>query len=397
MTMQPDWGMITCAIGGPVPGHRVEERVCMQRSTRQFIALAVALPLSIYTTVSLAYVSTYSDSTYNRAIFKFTYDGNLYRYRVVGRELVLGVADVIHGLGLHVYTISSLSAQGTHVWDLFNAFLIVNGVAYIGLAILLYIITVKDRAWSIPYLILIVLIALSAYVVTPYDYLSYLLIAAALLTACAARPWSWPACLVLAIVGTATRESFLVGVAALVAIVLARPGGVRQFRSGGRTPGPDELLRATVAAIVGSLGTYVILRVVLSDNQHTTLWGVSLLKFNWNMSSSVAVFITVTGTFALFATFPERSMAPEPPAFDYGRATWYFWLLSLPYLAVTFVTGVWYEALRLLLPLLLGQYLVRHALDTAPSPDPAHGGPVTGRALEGSSSATIGADPIVGP
>jgi hypothetical protein len=340
----------------------------MQRSTRQFIALAIALPLSMYTAISLAYVSTYSDSTFNRSIFKFTYDGSLYKYRVVGRELVLGVADVIHGLGLHLNTFSSLSAQGTQVWDLFDAFLFVNGVAFLGLAILLYAVTVKDHAWSIPYLILIVLVALSAYVVTPYDYLSYLFIAAALLAAIAARPWSWPVCLVLAIVGTATRESFLVGVAALVAIVLARPDGLKQILPKSRSTGADELLRATAATVVGAIGTYVALRVFLTEGQtHATLWGANLLRFNWNMSSSVAVFILVTGGFALWATFPERSGGVESPPFSYARATWLFWVISLPYLAITFVTGVWYEALRLMLPLLIGQYLIRYAADQRPA------------------------------
>ena len=116
--------------------------------------------------------------------------------------------------------------------------------------------------WVVPYLVIVALAIAGAYVVTPYDDLSYLLLTAAVIVGLRRRPWSWPVPR-SSVVGTATRESFLVGVAAMFAAVLARPSGVRGL--GRAIIGKDDRLAASaVAMAVGSLVTYVVLRIVMA-------------------------------------------------------------------------------------------------------------------------------------
>jgi len=336
----------------------------MKHSIRHTIGLGIAMPATIYTTVSLAVVSTYSENTYNRSVFNFLYDGGVYRYRIVGRQLVLLVAALLDRAGWHLNTSATLVAQAGSSWDLFDAFVVVNGVAFIGLSFMLFRFTVRDESWSTAYIILITLVGLSAYVVTPYDFLSYLFIVAAFIVAIAARPWSWPVCFVLAVLGTATRESFVIGVVALVGVVMARPGGIHHFRKAPQVNGGDPMLRAAISLILGSIATYVFLRVALANpGDQGIFWNQSLLQLNMNMSSAVAVFIMATGSFALLSALPARKVDADESGFDYQRATGYFWTLSIPYIAVTFITGAWFEALRLVLPLLLGQYLIRYAFE----------------------------------
>jgi hypothetical protein len=119
----------------------------------------------------------------------------------------------------------------------------------------------------------------------------------------------------------------------------------------------DPLWRAAAALVVGSVGTYFALRVVLADpNEPQTLWMVMPRSLNWQMGSVIALMLVMLALWVLQVT------APRPT--DGGRRRWrktrlLLWVASLPYLAVSFRGGLWFEGLRLVMPVLLCEYALR--------------------------------------
>jgi hypothetical protein len=161
------------------------------------------------------------------------YDHHIYRFRVVGRELVLAVDRLLQHFNVVLHTTATDIGHGRPPADLFTAFVVVNGVAFVALATVLYLATANGDEWRLPYVVLVVLVALSGYVVTPYDNLGYLLTVAAVVVALQGRVWGPPLCLVLACVGTATRESFVVALAAVAGTAGGASSGCG-IPSGGR-------------------------------------------------------------------------------------------------------------------------------------------------------------------
>lgn len=345
---------------------------------RRAVSLGVGLPAALYAAVTVGYDSSYSHQLYDRAAFVAQYRHGIYRYRVVGREAVLFADRGLHHFHLALHTPAVDLARGGATWELFTAFFVVNGLAFVAWAALLYGATVgaersgQRAQWVAPYLVLVVLVAASAYVVTPYDTLSYLLVTAACVGAF--RGWPWPALLVLAVVGTATRESFMVGVAAVVAGAAWWPAAAAP----GRVRVRVRLRRAAAALAVGSVGTYVGLRALLHDpREPATFWWHVPRALNGNMGSVVAGLLLALSGWVLWAALPplRRSAAGSPGAAAqawYRRASLGLWVLSVPYLVLAAVGGIWFEALRLALPVLLCQYLLRWAADLVPGPVPAH-------------------------
>ena len=193
-------------------------------------ALAGLLPATLHLVLTLGYDSSYSHQLYAREAFVGHYGHGVYQYRVLGRELVLAVGRVLRHFNLALHTTATDIGHGRPPADLFTAFVVVNGAAFVALAAVLYLVTVAaatagDEDWRLSYVVVIVLVALSGYVVTPYDYLGYLFTVTAVVVALQPRPWAPPLCLLLAAGGTATRESFVVAVAAVAAARVGRSAG----------------------------------------------------------------------------------------------------------------------------------------------------------------------------
>ena len=321
----------------------------------------------LYMATTLGYVSTYSRITYSRYFFLLQYRGGIYRYRVLGTNAILVLSFLVHHLGLNLATMSVVSLPYSSSFDLFTSFVILNGISFVGFTLLMFAVTAINRQWVVPYIMIVTMGIASAYVVTPYDDLSYLLLAAVVIVGLAERPWSWPVCLILSVAGTANRESFFIGVAVLAAVMLARstlPIGVRSpeaafFRRN------NSLAASTLAAVVGSVGSYLVVRIFYSEpTDHTSFWQPIPLKFNLNSSSLIAAIIVLLGAAVLVAELPAFADRTSIARSWYSRATIYLWLLSIPYLAVTFVGGTWFEAPRLIFPLAIAQYLLRWYADT---------------------------------
>jgi len=335
-------------------------------SARHFVTLGFCFPTAMYLAITLMFVSPDTATYYIGAWFRPTYGHGIYRYRWLGQELILKTSSLTHYFGIKLHTISSDAVLGHKSWNLFSAFVIVNGIAFVGTAMILYASTVRSRAWAVPYLILILLLLAGMYVIDPWDCLVHFFMVASVVVAAAAKPWSWPVCLVLAIGGTATHEQFLVTVALLVACLFVRSGGLRRGMEG-RKMAPrsvDWFAASTAAIFLGSFGTYVFLRIVMANpHEVQTFWANGPLWFVWafnqTMSSAIAGVIVVLGVASLIVELPTFRVSDSEAKRTYHRGTALLWLFSLPYLAVSVLEGVWFEGVRLMLPVVICQYLLR--------------------------------------
>lgn len=356
-------------------GHRDTSEVSPHRPARAHrlrntVGAAVAFPLGIYIISVLRHTPANSPGIYYRPFFTLQYSNGIYRYRIIGRELIIGISNVINSLGGGPRVTGLTAATHSVEASMFTAFVIVNGVALLGFSILLCLVTARDQEWLPAYLILVTMTAISNYVVTPYDFLSYGFIAAALLLALSGRSRSWIWCVPIAILGTATRESFLVVVAALVATRMSEPGSIREL---GLVPRRDDRLwQSTEAVAVSSLGTYVVLRLVLSRGTDSNMFVQSMpgaSNFNW--ASVVALVIVGLSALALASQIPSVDVPDPGLSKQRRRALILLWALSTPYLLVSALGGIWSEALRLVLPVAICHYVVswhfsRCGLDPSP-------------------------------
>jgi hypothetical protein len=326
-----------------------------RRARWQGFALAGILPSALHLVLTLGYDSSYSHQLYLRRLFLDQYEHHIYRFRVVGRELVLAVDRVLQHFNVVLHTTATDIGHGRPPADLFTAFVVVNGVAFVALATVLYLATAAGAEWRSSYIVVIVLVALSGYVVTPYDNLGYLFTVAAVVVALQGRWWAPPLCLVLACIGTATRESFVVALAAVAAVLLGRYGWRALVRL------RDPVWWSAVALGAGWLGTYATLRIVLADSAESgSMWQTIPREFNWQMSSVVGIVFYVLGAWVLQMTWPALPAGEERRRWRVMRLL--LWILSIPYVAACFFGGIWFEAMRLLMPILLCEHVLRRAV-----------------------------------
>ncbi len=143
-----------------------------------FVTLAIVLPLVIMFSVQVWMASVYTGSLDVNA-FRAQYYHGVYRYRILGRDLLLGVYSVLRA---HVAERPyPLPRDQSATFVFYTALVLSNGI-YLGLSnlLLLSLLWVKkkgllDRELSL-YFYYTLLLAMSMAVVTPYDQLAYLLL-----------------------------------------------------------------------------------------------------------------------------------------------------------------------------------------------------------------------------
>jgi hypothetical protein len=326
-------------------------------------ALAVGFPAAIYLASTVGFVSRYSSALYNRRHFLHQYDHGVYRYRVLGREAVLGAAHLANLLGLKVTSAAIALAQGHATWSLLSGETLFNGACFLFMCVVLYVHMARRPGWVAPYLVLVSVAGMAGYVVTPYDDLRNLLIVIAFVVAWRARWWAPLRCALLMGAAVATHEAAFVLLAGLAALIITTPISTGTSRP--QVWRHHPLTPRLVAAAAGGIVTYVALHVALAPSSGTTLIqhvrGVS----NLNESGGWATIIAVLGAAAVLGALPRRPST----SFRHQALTWTA-VLALPYLVVAAVGGNLFEAPRLILPLVLVMFLVARAADDDPALSP---------------------------
>jgi hypothetical protein len=310
----------------------------------------VVVATFVFWSAIFAFGSTYSSTTMTPLVFRAQYFHGVYASRILGRELSLGLYNVLDALG-HPNPLSSLAGTGVGYGAMFSAIAIVNYVCLTAFIVLVGLWLRSSRLESAHAgalgLLVALLVGASLYVVTPYDMLSLVLIAATMHVAFVSkhREWLVP---VIVIFGCLTRESEFVAVAALVAVAWWCPARV-----------PRRL--AVIAAAAG-VATYVAVHLAVGTSgsvlQHGLTWYLTR-NVHGQLQAYTGVVLVVLAI-AMWVIVSGRHIPAGPPQIaDLTKVRVTFLVLCTPYLFVAIDSGRWYEGLRLLLPLLVVDLYVR--------------------------------------
>jgi len=157
-----------------------------------FIVICILLPFVISTIVHFNLITNYSNGSFSLNAFMHTYYTGIYKYRILGRELFLSIyhfVATLAGHGVTLYNISSttLSRLGSNSEPLVYLTQYINDTGLLILiAIVLFVIfgrpyfSLPQAQRNLSVLCIILIIAISHFVLTPYDDLFYLILSLAM-------------------------------------------------------------------------------------------------------------------------------------------------------------------------------------------------------------------------
>jgi len=326
---------------------RALDRTRRLRAPSAVLTLGAVVPVTFYLLMMLGFPSNYS---YTRADFLDKYAHGIFRYRFLTRPLILGLSDVLGKL--RIQTVVTPSGR------LFTSFLILGAVSIAAMGLVLYRVSVAcDESLLGPYMLVIGFLVLAGYVVTPYDYPSYALIAITCVAAFGLRPAHPLICALLAVVATCVRESSFLAAAAAVAVAWSAapahhlgslPGMLR-----GRTR-DAQLWRNTIAVAVACALTYVSIHLLLADP--TERGGLTGPGLSYNLHSTSAwVGLALTAVVLVAVSQVYRLLGVSENA---SRSRSMLWILSAPYVLIFLAGGIWFETPRLMAPILVCELVV---------------------------------------
>lgn len=312
-----------------------------------FAALATALPLAILLSVQLWMVTAYTGGL-DPPSFSSQYYHGVYRYRLLGRDLVLGL---YHFLQAHLLERPyPLPRDASGSFLLYGALAISNGV-YFAVSNLLLLSLLWTRKTGLRdvelslYFYYTLLVAMSMAVVTPYDQLAYLLLLIGILGV-RSRSVALGTSLVVisAVAGTLNRETEFLLASLLATMALFCP----------RTESKRYWMYLGVDLVI-SIGVYVGVRLAIPGNvqviQNMTFGG------KWAPESLLVLILLLCagGVMAMRLYCDVRPAAV-------------FLVLSLPYLLAVLIGGMFRE-LRLMVPILLCILCIYQLLGRTLSPE----------------------------
>ena len=314
----------------------------------RFLLLGWIIPFSFGVFVYYGFSSNYTISYFSESNFRKSYENGLYKYRVLGRAAVLGTYDLIE-----IYHLPSMGPKALKFHDpnaspaLYTAYFLVNTfffcLACSALFLAIHRLCPQPFTWinDVALLLMALLMAITQYVVVPYDMLSYFCLAAAIWIMLQFRLGALRLLLLCAalIAGTLTRETTLLIVAFYVGIYHQE---IFQKPRAGKLRSEQKDLIALFACFAA---TYGLLRVYYGTEhgayQQITIGGfLTFAPDVLGLIFSVAMIVVLTMGHA-------------------GRreALW-FMLAASPYLlAIIIVASPWET--RLVCPIFIGLIVIK--------------------------------------
>lgn len=316
---------------------------------KDLLIFGIILPVGINVFCYFGYISGYTGDTYSSAGFLVQYLNGIYKYRVLGRELLLLIADRLESLAVmrHLHppkfaerTIPFLDSSGSF-W-FYTSYFLLNTLFFCITALFLVLILqsssidLSDREKRSRIALLLLMIGLSQFVVVPYDLIAYAILASSIYLS------------LQYFHQRSSRRSQLISVVGLVACIIL-----------------GTLNRETATLTLSSFAIVGILTKNLRNRNAQVIFGILTilflatyvaLRFYYGFANaafeSIGILKTLPATnvmglllcccfgWLFLQNFQERSQAKV------------IILCSLPYLAGSLLFGIWFE-IRLWMPILL--------------------------------------------
>ena len=305
----------------------------------RFFFLGFFLPLILCFIMYFGTTSNYTSGVFNAESFSEQYDHGIYKYRVLGKETLLWIKDAIDKGSLPNIQVSEAAiADSSFDSAFYSAYFFNTLIFFILTGLTLCFVFKLNRVSAfeqadMPVMTIVLLIAITQYIIVPYDTLSYFFLALAmLLTTAEKSTYAKTIILVItALLAAYTRETALL-IISFYGAFHARKLLAKPF---------TQLIREKVTFILLCLAfacVYIGLRFQLGFEQGL-LQDFRLLKSLNPISMLGVVFV---GGF-LISLFFTPKVTTEMKV---------FLLLSLPYIGMILLAGRPQE-LRLWVPLIM--------------------------------------------
>lgn len=301
-------------------------------------SLGFVVPFVLSMVVYFGFTSSYTSGVFSEAGFRQQYETGIYRYRVLGRISLLAVHDALDAQGParapRVLTLMDRDASPRlyTAYFLHNTFFLCLTCCAL---FFLFAAAVPERAaWiaDLTVVLLCLMMAITQYVVVPYDTMSYFFMAVGfVLTYRRQRPATLIALCAVVVLGTLTRETSAL-IVAFYAAVHHEPLLKRPFRMSAHHV-------ALALLVIGFVSTYAGMRLVFGADQ--AFFKDFQLAYNLGNPFGLAgLFFFVAVLAILMAGGPGR------------REGALFLLASVPYVLFVLATAILWE-IRLWVPIFL--------------------------------------------
>ena len=304
------------------------------------LVLAVALPFVVSYVVYYGFGTNYTADVFNEEGFREQYESGVYRYRILGRHLLLGT----HSLMESDFFVSRMIREhlpdppaGALILDpgtdpvFYASYFVLNTFFLVVCGILMYLILAGSPSVekTLKLVAGILLMGLTQYVVCPYDTLSHALLLLTFLLMRRQPKFGLPMILLVLAASTLTRETAVLAIPFFIALNWDRVSARR----------PREL-RHLILITAAFAATYLLLRILLGFD--SALWQNVRLLENVSSPRSIAGFLALP-------------VVAYPLAWVSGsrRKSLVFLVSCLPYwLAMLAIAETW--EIRLWVPVWLG-------------------------------------------
>ncbi len=304
--------------------------------------LGCVIPVIMSTVVYVGFFTNYTaEILFSKQGFEHYYNNGIYKYRVLGQIILLKTYDLIRHYDLPTLEARSLPLlKDNGDPEFYSAYFYVNTV-FLCLTCMLLLIILAGGTKSanfllvdFPVLFMCFLMAITQYVVVPYDTLSYFFLAlAVILIMYGNKAWHVSTLGIVVVLATLTRETAIFILAFYAAI---------HYRDVFAKLANRKINRQQVMLlllIVCFLGTYVGLRLVFGKEQ--AVYQAFLLTRNINLSVSLfgILFYISIALLVLITTHVTKEISV-------------FFLVTLPYVGLMWLIADPWE-IRLWTPLIM--------------------------------------------